>query len=97
MKQKGGKILWTVYFDSTKPWSRGRRVPLRLAVEKPSVEELVIAAKKAGYSKIVEDREARHPAWWFEHQSGRIIVYTEEKKGIVIKKIAKELKNLRKK
>lgn len=95
MKQKGGRIIWTVYFDSTKPWSRGRRVPLKLAVEKPKLEEIVLAAKKAGYDRIVEDPDAKHPAWWFEQNNGRIIVYTDEKKSIVIRKIAEKLKEIR--
>lgn len=73
----------------------GRRVPLRLAVEKPRLEEIILAAKRAGYNRIVEEPDAKHPACWFEQNNGRIIVYTDEKKSVVIRKIANRLKEIR--
>ncbi len=92
MKKREGYILWTVYFDSTKTWSQGRRVPRRLAVEKPSVEELVEAARRAGYQASIE--EGKHPAWWFE-DSGRVVVKADEKKSVVIRRVAEELVKIR--
>lgn len=95
MKSKEGKIIWSVYFDSTKPRDKGRRVPKNLAVEKPRLEEILLAAQKAGYTDIVVEKERKFPGFWYESE-GRIIVKTSEKKSIVIKKISVELTKLRK-
>ncbi|QOJ78273.1 signal recognition particle subunit SRP19/SEC65 family protein [Infirmifilum lucidum] len=94
MKRRNGKIIWTVYFDSTKPRDKGRRVPKSLSVEKPRVEELALAAEKAGYKDVAIDRNAKFPAYWYDSE-GRIFVKTTEKKSIVIRKIAEKLVELR--
>uniref|UniRef100_A0A7C1T169 Signal recognition particle 19 kDa protein n=1 Tax=Thermofilum pendens TaxID=2269 RepID=A0A7C1T169_THEPE len=48
LRRKDGYVIWPAYFDATHPRSKGRKVPLRLAVEKPSLGELVEAARAAG-------------------------------------------------
>lgn len=94
MKKREGKILWPEYFDATKPRGKARRVPKALAVEKPRIDELVAAAKAAGYTEVIVEKEARHPAFWFE-ESGRLIVKTNEKKSVVIRKVAEALVKIR--
>ncbi len=86
-------VIWPFFFDSTLSWSEGRRVPRALAVKKPTLDEVAEAARRAGYEVIV-DREAKHPAHWFD-SVGRVLVVTEEKKTVVIRKIAKELPKVR--
>jgi len=82
-------VIWPFFFDSKLSRSEGRRVPRSLAVKTPSLEEVAEAAKRAGY-KVVIDEEAKHPAHWFDH-TGRVLVYTEERKTEVVRKIAGEL------
>ncbi len=94
--EKKNIILWPVYFDLKKTRSEGRRVPRSLAIKSPSIDELAKAAERAGYD-IKIDRDAKYPAFWFE-EPGRIIVYTEEPKTTVIRRVAEILvKNFRRK
>lgn len=97
MKKRNGYIVWTVYFDAEKSWGEGRRVPRSLSVEKPDVEELVEAAKAAGYRVVAVEPEKRYPAWWFEG-GGRIVVAAEGKsKNRVLYEIAARLVEVRRK
>ncbi len=86
-------VLWPVYFDKAKSRSEGRRVPLELAVEKPTAELIRKAAEKAGY-KAELDPNAAHPATWFEYR-GRVFVYTNERKTEVLRKVAAQLRALK--
>ncbi|RLE71199.1 MAG: hypothetical protein DRJ43_00200 [Thermoprotei archaeon] len=86
-------VVWPLYFDSRRSWSEGRRVPKRLAVEKPTLELLARAARAAGYDVEV-DPEARHPSCWFE-SNGRILVTTDEPKTLVLRRIAAKLREIR--
>ena len=55
-ERKGREVVvWPAYLDSTLPRSRGRRVPLGVAVRKPTVDEIVAAAKSLGLDPKVED------------------------------------------
>jgi signal recognition particle subunit SRP19 len=95
LRRKDGYVLWPAYFDATHPRSKGRKVPLSLAVEKPSLSELIEAARAAGYAQVVAEEQARYPAYWYE-QPGRVVVKSSEKKSEVIKRIARALVELRK-
>lgn len=95
MRKKDGYVIWPAYFDATHPRSKGRKVPLSLAVEKPSLSELIEAARAAGYAQVIAEEQARYPAYWYE-QPGRVVVKSREKKSEVIKRIARALVELRK-
>jgi len=96
VKRRNGYIVWTVYFDAEKSWGEGRRVPRRLSVERPDVEEVVEAAKAAGYRVVAVEPGKRYPAWWFEG-GGRIVVAAEGKsKNRVLYEIAARLVEMRK-
>jgi signal recognition particle subunit SRP19 len=95
LRKKDGYVIWPAYFDATHSRSKGRKVPLSLAVEKPSLSELIEAARAAGYAQVVAEEQARYPAYWYE-QPGRVVVKSSEKKSEVIKRIARALVDLRK-
>jgi signal recognition particle subunit SRP19 len=95
LRKKDGYVIWPAYFDATHPRSKGRKVPLSLAVEKPSLSELIEAARAAGYAQVVAEEQARYPAYWYE-QPGRVVVKSSEKTSEVIKRIARALVELRK-
>ncbi|MFC1486801.1 signal recognition particle subunit SRP19/SEC65 family protein [Thermoproteota archaeon] len=93
MRKQNNIFLWTVYFDANKSRSYGRRVPKKLAVSAPKLEELQRAAKRLGLQpKIVSD--AAHPSspW---RKTGLVMIPRKESKNTTLKNIGKELSNLR--
>jgi signal recognition particle subunit SRP19 len=92
MRKKDGYIIWPEYFDSSKP-RRWRRISRSLAVEKPTLEELKEAATRAGFTVTVEPA-AKHPSFWFE-SSGRILIHATQKKNVLVKAIAIQLRKIR--
>jgi len=93
--QKQNKIfLWPVYFDTNKTRADGRRVPKKLAVSTPKMEELQVAAKRLGMQpEVVSD--AAHPTFPWQ-RTGLLVVPKKESKGKTLVSIAKELSKLRK-
>ncbi len=89
-ENKGKRVvLYPHYFDSRLSRSKGRRVPVELAVKSPTAERIAIAARSLGLDAYIED--ARYPrAWWVS--SGRVVV---EKRGMskteIIRMIASKL------
>ena len=93
MRKQNKIFLWSIYFDANKTRREGRRVPKKLAVASPKVEELQRAAKKIGLQpETVSD--AAHPSspW---RRTGLLIVPKRESKGKTLKRISEELSNLR--
>ena len=93
MRKQNKIFLWSVYFDSNKTRNEGRRVPKKLAVSSPKLEELQRAAKKLGLQpEAVFDAAYPHSSL---RKSGLLMLPKTESKGKTLKKIAKELSNLR--
>ena len=95
MRRREGYVLWLAYFDASQPRSKGRRVPRHLAVEKPTLAELVEAVRRAGFQVVAAEADAKYPALWYELQ-GRVIVKASAKKSQVVKAVARELVEVRK-
>ena len=74
-------VLWPVNIDATASRGEGRKIPLRYAVRKPRVEEIVEAARELGLNPEVE--EARYPRRWWE-----------QRQRIVVDKLGSKLKTL---
>ena len=93
MRKKNKILLWSVYFDSEKTRTQGRRIPKSLAVSSPKLDELQRAAKRLGLNpEVVSD--AAHPYYPWSKR-GLLIIPKNEAKGKILKKVAKELYNLR--
>lgn len=92
MKDYNLLILWLDYFNSTLKRSEGRRVPLNLSTKNPTLDELVKAAKLAGYDP--KPFSAYYPKRALT-PSGYIALSKKAKKSIVIKEIARILKTIR--
>ncbi|MCD6458657.1 MAG: signal recognition particle subunit SRP19/SEC65 family protein [Thermoproteales archaeon] len=86
-------VLWTVYFDKNKSRRYGRKLPISLSVEKPSLKDLEAALKSLKYNYAIEETK-KYPASWFD-STGRILVFTDKKKGILLKEVALKLKQLK--
>ena len=47
-------VLWPAYFDAGLTRSEGRRVPMDLAVDEPTVDEIADAVQQVGYDAVIE-------------------------------------------
>ena len=84
-------IIYPAYFNVHYSRKKGRKVPKKLAFE-PKVDTLTKALKELGYKFEVEE-DKRYPRfWWME--KGRIVVYSDERKTEVLRKIAMKIKNI---
>jgi signal recognition particle subunit SRP19 len=93
MRKKNKIFLWPVYFDANKSRADGRRVPKKLAVSSPKLEELQMATKRLGFqTEAVSD--ATHPSspW---RKTGLLVVPKNESKSKTLKRIAEELSSIR--
>ncbi len=85
-------VLWPINIDASASRREGRKVPLRYAVRKPRVEEIVEAARMLGLNPVVED--ARYPRRWWE-QRQRVVVDKLGSKLKTLIEIAKAVRELR--
>jgi len=93
MRKQNKIFLWSIYFDASKTRTYGRRVPIKLAVSAPKLEELKRAAKRLGLQPEVVSNVA-HPSSP-RRRTGLLVVPKIESKSKTLKKIAQELFNLR--
>ncbi|MFB6490464.1 MAG: signal recognition particle subunit SRP19/SEC65 family protein [Thermoproteus sp. AZ2] len=88
-------MLWLVYLDSTLPKSRGRIVPRRLAVAKPTIEEVAKALDKLGLKYEVYG-DKKYPAIWYDDRGqGYFVVYSDLGLRKLAASVAQEVKALR--
>jgi len=93
MRKQNKFVLWPVYFDSNKTRREGRKVPKNLAVPLPKLEEIQIAVKRMGLQpEIVPD--AVHPGSPWQ-KIGLLIIPKRDSKVKTLRKIAKELSDIR--
>jgi signal recognition particle subunit SRP19 len=93
MRKQDRIILWPAYFDSTKTRVQGRRISRGLAVTSPRLDDLQRAAERCGLqTEVVPD--VKHPqAPW--QKTGLILVSKSASKAQIIRRVAKELANIR--
>ena len=87
-------VLWPEYFNKSIPQSGGRRVPLKLATQNPTIEEIAKAAKKLKLNPKIEPNKAHPSKWW--HPNGRVLVQAKANKTKIIRQIAIILKKNKK-
>jgi signal recognition particle subunit SRP19 len=93
MRKQNKIFLWPIYFDANKTRTDGRRIPKKLAVSAPKLEELQMSAKRLGLQpEVISD--AAHPSSP-RQRTGLVVVPKKESKGKTLKKIAEELSRLR--
>jgi len=86
-------VLYPAYFDLGRSRTDGRRVAKKWAVESPTVEEVVTAAKALGLEPQL-DAEKAFPTSHWRHE-GRVLVRADYFKTSVVQKIAERLKKAR--
>lgn len=81
--------MWPQYFDVSLTWGEGRRVPKSLATRLPKAEDVGKAASDAGYNPELVKSAAFPKTPWIK--TGYILVQSKDKKGNILKEIAKRL------
>jgi signal recognition particle subunit SRP19 len=71
-------VLWPAQFDAALTRSEGRRVPMDLAVEEPTVDEIAKAVQQVGYDAVIE-RDKQYPREW--EPRGRVLVQNADDAG----------------
>jgi len=95
MKNKKQIFIYPVYFDVSRSRGQGRRVPRKLAVQTPSINELGQIVSTLGLTAET-NLEAKYPRFhWVP--SGLLLIKRQEdlNKNAVIRKIAVQLKKSR--
>jgi signal recognition particle subunit SRP19 len=94
MRKQNKLVLWSIYFDSNKTRRGGRRVPKKLAVSSPKIEELQRVARRL---KLQPETvfDATHPSSPWQ-KSGALVIPKKEPKVQILNKVAIELLKLRK-
>ncbi|MFC4358836.1 signal recognition particle subunit SRP19 [Halobium salinum] len=64
-------VIYPAYIDADLTRRKGRRVPLDVAVENPTVDEIAKAVQQVGYDAVVE-RDKTYSREWEER--GRVLV-----------------------
>lgn len=91
------KILWTAYFDASLSRGDGRRVPLDMAVDEPTVDEIAKAVQQVGYDAMIERNVSYPREPW--HDTGRVVVRgaDDESKNDVVQAVGAYLQVIRNK
>jgi len=79
-------VIWPIYFDKSVSRLSGRKVSKKYAVEKPSAENIVKAAKSLGLNPVFE-KDVAHPSKNWKKE-GRILVDKKDSKAKLLIKIA---------
>jgi signal recognition particle subunit SRP19 len=93
-KEDDKLVLWPEYFDKSLTKNKGRRVPIKLAIKNPTVEEIAKAAKRLKLNPKIESGRAYPGRWW--RKSGRVLVKTKAHKTKIIRQVAIVIKKYRK-
>ncbi len=83
-------VLYPAYFDLGRTRAHGRRVAKKWAVEFPTVEEIVSAAKALGLQPEVDAEKAFPSSHW--RHDGRVLVRADYFKTSIVQKVAQRIK-----
>lgn len=86
-------ILYPAYFDLGRSRTDGRRVAKKWAVESPTVEEIIAAAKALGLEPGIDAEKAFPTSHW--RREGRVLVRADYFKTSVVQKVAQRIKQAR--
>ncbi len=86
-------VLYPAYFDLGRSRADGRRVAKKWAVESPTVEEVVAAAKALGLEPQLDADKAFPTSHW--RHEGRVLVRADYFKTSVVSKVAQRIKQKR--
>ncbi len=82
-------VIWPIYFDKSVSKVKGRKVPIRNSVEKPSIDAIVKAAKSLGLNPVIE-KDCAYPSRHWKKE-GRILIDKKDLKSKLLKQIVNRL------
>jgi len=82
-------VIWPIYFDKSISRLKGRRVPKKYAIEKPSIEDIAKAAKSLDLHPVLEKYSAHPSRYW--KKEGRILIDKKGAKSKLLIRIASRL------
>ena len=82
-------VIWPIYFDKSLSRLNGRKVSKKHAVDKPTIDDILKAAKSLKLNPVVE-KNSSHPSNHWKKQ-GRILVDKKDTKSNILKQIANRL------
>jgi len=98
-RRKKAIILWTVFFDSSRSRSEGRKLPKSLCVRNPTVEELEEAVKQLGFEYEVAKDKKYPRIWYLDIPQGYVKIYRDPNTHIprtkLLRMIAEKLREVR--
>ena len=86
-------VIYPEYFDFNLKRSEGRKVPIKISVKKPNIEEIFEIVKTLG-SEVKKSSKSHSSNWHLE--LGSINLFYMGTKVSLLHKIGQELKNIRK-
>ncbi|HEC56938.1 MAG TPA: signal recognition particle protein Srp19 [Candidatus Syntrophoarchaeum butanivorans] len=86
-------VIWPTYLDKRASRKEGRRVPRRLSVKSPKLDEIRKALEKLGFEPEIESDKAYPRRWW--EGGGRITVQNVNSKGELLRAVAMKIKEMR--
>jgi signal recognition particle subunit SRP19 len=92
-KLKNRFVIWPQYLDASKSEREGRRVPKRVAVNSPSIQEICDATKILKLNPELK-MDLRYPRTWWE-KSGYLIIDRGGSKNQILKILAGKISTLR--
>lgn len=93
MRKQNKIVLWPVYFDANKTRTEGRRVPKKLAIPSPKLEEIQKAVKRMGLQPEIIPNATYPSSPW--QGTGLLIIPKKDSKVDTMRKIAKQLLDIR--
>jgi len=82
-------VIWPIYFDKSVSRFNGRKIPIKQAIEKPSLDSINKAAKSLGLNPKVEENVSYPGRYW--KKEGRILVDKKQSKSKILRQIASKL------
>lgn len=93
-KLEGKCIIWLPYFDISKTRDQGRKIPKRLALHSPNLNEVVEAAENLKLNPKLAEEKKYSKSWW--QRSGYIILDKHGSKSRTLIELAKKISETRK-
>ncbi|MHC1595799.1 MAG: signal recognition particle protein Srp19 [Candidatus Syntropharchaeales archaeon] len=86
-------VIWPTYLDKKVSRSGGRRIPRKISVKSPKLEEIAKALRKLGIEPMIEKEKAYPRRWWGE--KGRILIEKPESKEKLLREVATKIREMR--
>jgi len=90
MKDYEHVVIWLDYFNKTLPKNKGRKLPREKCIFDPSLNELIDAAKEAGFEIKESDDKVRFPRRP-SVRSGYVVLPKGSSKTKILDKISEKL------